>query len=247
MAGRNSFIFHYDFAEILAELSGDDAKTLINALVDYDSMGTIPSLTGAVKIAFVAIKMQIDKDRAKWEETCEKNSDNGKLGGRPRKTETNPEKRTVFQETQKSERFLEKPKKADYDCDYDYDNDYEDQKTKNSCSLPEKPATERKPSRLDIAFDDFWASYPRKVGKGAAKKSWDKIRPSPELHGKILAAVAAAKKSKQWAEDIKYIPHPSTWLNQERWEDEILSDGIPPEDAERQRTLEAWLKEDSNG
>jgi hypothetical protein len=36
----------------------------------------------------------------------------------------------------------------------------------------------------------------------------------------LLKAIAQQKNSKQWKDNI--IPHASTWLNQSRWEDEIV-------------------------
>lgn len=69
-------------------------------------------------------------------------------------------------------------------------------------------------------FDDFWKAYPRRVGRGAAVKSWDKmtkalkIAPADILKG--CHAYAAAMKGK----DIQYVAHASTWLNQQRWLDE---------------------------
>lgn len=69
-------------------------------------------------------------------------------------------------------------------------------------------------------FKTFWSIYPKKQGKGAARKSWFKIRPSDDLVKKILAAVEQQQKSMQWQEEKgKYIPNPATWLNQERWDD----------------------------
>ena len=73
-------------------------------------------------------------------------------------------------------------------------------------------------------FEEFWALYPKKVGKGKAKESWLKKKPSETLHQKILAAVESAKNSREWlSENGKYIPHPTTWLNQERWDDELTT------------------------
>ena len=69
-------------------------------------------------------------------------------------------------------------------------------------------------------FNDFWQAYPRKVSKKKAFESWLKICPDGELLALIIAAVELHKKSEQW-QDERYIPHPSTWLNQRRWEDEL--------------------------
>ena len=43
----------------------------------------------------------------------------------------------------------------------------------------------------------------------------------------VLLAVEKQKKSKQWqADQGQYIPHPATWLNQGRWDDE-LEEALP--------------------
>jgi len=76
-------------------------------------------------------------------------------------------------------------------------------------------------SLMEQRFIEFWAIYPRKVGKEFARKAWRRINPTPALHAKILAAINAAIKCEQWQrENGRYIPNPSTWLNQGRWDDE---------------------------
>ena len=60
-------------------------------------------------------------------------------------------------------------------------------------------------------FDIFWSAYPKKIGKQAAMKAWNKIRPDINV---VLKALAWQKESKQWFEQAgRFIPHPSTWLN----------------------------------
>lgn len=71
-------------------------------------------------------------------------------------------------------------------------------------------------------FEVFWKAYPRKVGKGHARKAWQKLKPSKSLIVDILAKIEAFKRTDQWTkENGQYIPYPATWLNQERWDDEI--------------------------
>lgn len=70
-------------------------------------------------------------------------------------------------------------------------------------------------------FEQFWASYPRKVGKLTAKRSWEKL--SQENQQKALEAIVEHRK--YWVAkgtDWEFIPHASTWLNQERFEDELV-------------------------
>lgn len=68
-------------------------------------------------------------------------------------------------------------------------------------------------------FDAFWGAYPRKEGKQAARKVWNRLRPSADLLASLLHGLARWVASEQWRRGV--IPHASTWLNNWRWEDEI--------------------------
>lgn len=92
---------------------------------------------------------------------------------------------------------------------------------------PETEAdTERKNMR--DAHDDFWEVCPKKVGKGASKKAWKGAILKTSSDTIITAMKAFA--SKQAGKDEKYIPHPATWLNQERWQDADLQGGAGKSD-----------------
>lgn len=72
--------------------------------------------------------------------------------------------------------------------------------------------------KLDSDFDLFWSSYPKKVGKEAARKAWKKLKPNLPL---ILKALQWQTESAQWSkENGQFIPNPATYLNQGRWQDE---------------------------
>jgi len=76
--------------------------------------------------------------------------------------------------------------------------------------------------KSDSNFEKFWKSYPKKIGKGAARTAWDKLKVTDDLTDRIITAVEQQKKSQQWTkENGQFIPHPATWLNQSRWEDEV--------------------------
>lgn len=67
-------------------------------------------------------------------------------------------------------------------------------------------------------FEEFWKAYPRKVGKTAARRVWDRDHPPLE---QVLAALAWQIHSDQWTKDGgEFIPHPATYLNQGRYLDE---------------------------
>ena len=72
-----------------------------------------------------------------------------------------------------------------------------------------------------MTFENFWSQYPKKVGKLTAKRSWEKL--SQENQQKALEAIVEHRK--YWSAkgtDWEFIPHASTWLNQERFEDELV-------------------------
>ena len=64
-------------------------------------------------------------------------------------------------------------------------------------------------------FPEFWKIYPRKTGKGAAEKAWRRATKIADAET-ILGAV----RGHRFSDEPEFIPHPSTWLNQRRWEDE---------------------------
>ncbi len=69
-------------------------------------------------------------------------------------------------------------------------------------------------------FVRFWKAYPRKVGKHEARKAWDKAGASKDID-RVLRMIRLLKESPDWFEkEIQFIPHPSTWINQRRWEDD---------------------------
>ena len=75
-------------------------------------------------------------------------------------------------------------------------------------------------------FERFWDSYPNKVNKQGAKKAFMKVDVPVDV---LLCALENHKQSAQWVKDGgQFIPHPTTWLNQRRWESELPRDNSVP-------------------
>jgi hypothetical protein len=74
-------------------------------------------------------------------------------------------------------------------------------------------------------FETFWKLYPKKIDKGKALSSWNKIctrkNITPPLWKELRIALHHQKQSERW-KDKTFIPHPTTWLNQSRWLDDPL-------------------------
>lgn len=67
-------------------------------------------------------------------------------------------------------------------------------------------------------FLDFWLLYPRRVAKKDAARAWMKLTPEQQIE----AVTAMVEWRRIWqTKDVEYLPHPATWLNGERWEDEV--------------------------
>lgn len=87
----------------------------------------------------------------------------------------------------------------------------------------EPPVPPIVPQQIELAFDAFWSSYPRKAGKATARKAFEKAMkraggPTPVLDG------ARRLRDDPNLPEAQFIPHPATWLNGDRWED----DPLPP-------------------
>lgn len=219
MSEKKAFMLYLDYKQHLELLTDAERGMLMMALFDYAADKTEPTtLTGSAAMAFSFIRAQMDRDNQKYEEKCITNRANGAKGGRPRKEPTESDANP--KEPKKTERFSEKPKKPDTDTETDTDTDTNtdtDNKT-----TPPTPKGEKPPSAQERRFDEFWALYPKKVGKAAAKKAWKRAKVDAELHEHIITALRAAITSVQWTRDNgRFIPNPSTWLNQGRWDDEL--------------------------
>lgn len=194
-----------DLSATVDLLSDAEAGRLLKSLLHYINGGE-DELLGQEKLVFAMLKSQIDRDSASYAAFTDKQRENGKKGGRPPKANAfseNPKNPSLFSETQKSQ---EEEKEKDKDKDQEKDKDVTGAKA---------------PSRArDGRFDVFWANYPRKVGKEAARKAFSRLNMTNELLSQMLSAIKQQCASPQWTKDNgQYIPNPATWLNQGRWED----------------------------
>ena len=79
--------------------------------------------------------------------------------------------------------------------------------------------------RVVSFFEEVWERYPRKVGKGAAKKAW--IKACTKINDLALRNAVFEYIEAVNGKTKKFIPHLATWLNQERWDDEL--ENLEPE------------------
>lgn len=90
----------------------------------------------------------------------------------------------------------------------------------NKAARIEKPMADKD---MAEAFEVFWKLYPNKKSKKDARKAWEKLKPGAELRMTLMTALGNHRISRDWVKDDgQYVPMASTWLNGERWTDELV-------------------------
>ena len=135
-----SFNAYHSYLTAIEPLNDAERGRLFTALLTYSSTGEVPDLRGNERFVFPQMKWQIDRDKGSYNDFCARQSENGKKGGRPKKPSVNSE-------TQKTQAFFEKPKKAN-------NKDKDKDKDKDRC-FPSDEEKHKGASALDVALNDF--------------------------------------------------------------------------------------------
>lgn len=101
---KENFLLKKNQKEVFETLSDEDAGKLIKGIFEYCNSGE-SNLDGYLKIIFIPIKNDIDKNEDNYQKRIEKNKENGAKGGRPKKQEKPNEtqkNQSVFSKTQKN-------------------------------------------------------------------------------------------------------------------------------------------------
>ena len=115
---KNGFVLYHNFFNQIVLLSMEERGELFTAIFEYTRDGkTETELSPMVGMAFSFIKDTLDRDRDAYAARCEQNAENGRKGGRPRKQFFSSE----------TERFSEKPKKADKDKEKEKEKENENE------------------------------------------------------------------------------------------------------------------------
>ena len=215
-----SFLIYKEWEEYFDSLdSMEEAGELIMALFAFAKRGEAAEFKGALKMAFIVMSNQLERDGIKWERNRQKNIENGKKGGRPRKTEVEEETERFSEETEKTERFLEEPKKP--------------VKVKDKVKVKGKVEVKEKISSNAEAFERIWKQYPRKQGRKEALAAFERAIK----HGTTVEEIEnGIKRYKKHIADCKiepqYVKQGSTYFRNESWNDDYSENANVP-DAEK--------------
>lgn len=114
---RTYFIIYLSYEDQLKKLTREQRGAILDAMFHYEKTGEVIDLDPVSDMAFSFICSQMERDKKAYNEKCEKNSQNGAKGGRPKKSEKSErflEKRTVFSESEKSQEKEKGKEKEEY-------------------------------------------------------------------------------------------------------------------------------------
>jgi uncharacterized protein YdaU (DUF1376 family) len=146
-----------------------------------------------------------DREITKMQAKVKAAQENGKRGGRPKRTEEEPTGNPLGSVSVTQIKAHQPPD------------------TSHQLNTPKPPrGAGGSVHEFPPGFDRLWESYPKKIGKDAAARAFAKRKPDEGLLARMLSAIAKQRQSDQWRKDGgQFIPHLATWLNQGRWEDEV--------------------------
>jgi hypothetical protein len=81
LSNKNSFVLYADYWEHIQKLNNDERGILLTAIYRYILNCELPEMSGAVEMAFSFIRLQLERDNEKWENTRKERVEAGRLGG----------------------------------------------------------------------------------------------------------------------------------------------------------------------
>lgn len=203
-----------DFIDDLEEYGDAERGRLFSAMLEYARSGTEPGFRGNERFIWKSVKASIDRERDTYERMAER-------------------ARNVALTRSTSTRHRDDIVRHRDDIVQENNDIVQDKEKKYIPPISPKGDSE--------AFVAFWNAYPRHVAKENARKAWAKLKADDELLKTILGALEAQKASDQWTKDGgRFIPHPATWLNARRWEDEVHTEQAQEPDTHKPKWADNW-------
>ena len=217
---KESFVYYRSFWDAIQTRPDNERLALYDAILLYAFEGKQSELQGVEYSIFTLIKPQIDANHRKWE--------NGFKGGRPNSNkvglkdvgEGSDEITTGFKNenlmrNEEGERSKEEGLMENEEREIKNDECYNENDNLNH--------QWKKPSK---EFEQFWDLYPKKVGKKEAEELFEQLTPQDQ-------SAAINNISRLYSQTPKqFVPNPSRYLSESRWEDEKVKQTFKPYNSE---------------
>lgn len=196
---------YYDWLDVMEALSDGERGRLITAVLTYARDGVLPSLSGAERYVFPAIRSQIDRDMKSYQESVE----NGKKGGRPKKGYETPQNPPEPKRKKQTAQNQYKDKEEDKDQDKD-----KDQEEIDSSEQSTEPEAAPEGERIITLPLNTGEEYP--ILRSQAEE-WAELYPAVDVLQQLRAMrgwlMANPKKRKTQSGILRFV---NGWLSKEQ-------------------------------
>lgn len=202
-------------------LAKDVRVEVYDAIIEYGLSGSTSGVLKPVAQAlFTAFRVRLDADKNAWIDVCNKRKAASLKGVAARATKCNQMVDT--KKAGKNNQMVIKRNQMVYDNDIDnvVSNETNNIENANAFSHCVSEKTQKQEA-IPAGFVEFWSIYPktRRVAKRDCLKKW-KLHKFEAIADRIITDVRRQSVSEQWTKDDgRFVPMPSTYLNQRRWED----------------------------
>ena len=211
---KESFVYYRSFWDAIRTRPDNERLTVYDAIFLYAFDGKQSDLQGFESSIFTLIKPQIDANHRKWE--------NGHKGGRP---SSNKARHMDYERISEEITSGFKNKNLMNNEEGVMDNEEgvmsnKKREMKNEeCSNENLNYQWKKPSKK---FEQFWELYPNKVAKKQTEEIFEQLTPEDQ-------SAAINNISRLYSQTpTKFVPNPSRYLNESRWEDEKVEQTYKP-------------------
>ena len=235
--GRNYVAVPHEYLEEMEELTNEEFGRLIRGLLSYSLTGEVISPVGNERFYVKRVMRQEDVFQASFESKEDMRKEKARKAAQARWCKDACAENADAKNAQACSSIPSNAQNAtlvynslDYNnnitnLDISLDkNGNKEKSTKRKYTKrkkEEKESVKEKEENPGDDFERFWKVYPRKVGIGNARASFEKAIKKASVD-QMIEAVEKQRQSRQWKDDGgKYIPLPATWLNQERWGDKL--------------------------
>ena len=204
---KDSFVYYRSFWDAIQARPENERLALYDAILLYAFEGKQSELQGVESAIFTLIKPQIDANHRKWE--------NGFKGGRPNSNKGGLKDVGRFSDEITTGFINENLMRNEEGI-----MDNEERKMKNEeCSNENLNHQWEKPSK---EFEQFWELYPKKVAQKQTEEIFENLSPEEQ-------SAAINNISRLYSQTpTKFVPNPSRYLSESRWEDEKVEQTFKP-------------------
>lgn len=231
MSGRAGIILLRKYADAVAEMTADEAGSLLKAVFAYDAGSAVPEMSPFARAVFLMIRADMAEHAERYAKTCERNRQNAQKRW-DKKTDGlsgDPCDRMRVDTT-----AYDSVRVHATECDGYQEKGREERRREEKGINVYMPAgspdegVSAEPNNIHALltgdererFERFWSAYPRRESRARAEEAWRELSPNEDLTDKILEAVKAACTSDPRFQSRQYIPHPANWLSRREWESE---------------------------